>query len=167
MLSTSKAAVCAKAFSSSGRRSIIRILDIVIPLDKNITKNLIVVKGTEIFLDFRTPFKLNLTCVSKMGRTLWGPKPKRKELLMVNEKIIYEAVESSGIAFTKANDGNRLAFEIYRRMNMFPEDTLKETVDKAMEISMKEGITEINAEDWDKLEGHLVTFLQEKVGETQ
>ena len=82
---------------------------------------------------------------------------------MVNEEIVYEAVESSGVTFTKANDGNRLAFEIYRLMDMYPESTLDGSVDKAMELSLKPGITEISPENWTKLRGHIVAFLKDKV----
>lgn len=83
--------------------------------------------------------------------------------MAIDEKVIYGAVGSSGVTFTKPNDGNRLAFEIYRRLKMFPEDTLEKTIEKSMEIALRQGITEISDEDWNKLRNHLVTFLRDKV----
>jgi hypothetical protein len=83
--------------------------------------------------------------------------------MAIDEKIIYGAVGSSGVTFTKPNDANRLAFEIYRRLKMFPEDTLEKTVEKSMEISLRQGITEISGEDWNKLRSHLIASLQKVV----
>jgi len=83
--------------------------------------------------------------------------------MAIDEKVIYGAVGSSGVTFTKPNDANRLAFEIYRRFKMFPEDTLEKTIEKSMEIALRQGITEISDEDWNKLRNHLVASLRNKV----